>query len=110
MATVSLKVNAAISATATRTSTGTSNIYTAPDNGYAIINVYVSSSNSAAGSVNIGGLPVININTPTGQSRPNLGDAGSWSSLYVGPSQQVALLTVGTPAVVLNISGVEFIN
>ena len=87
-----LKVNAAISASTSISAT----LYTAPANGYAIVNLTASSS-AGGTTITIGGRNVISVTTAT-----VLGQTA-----YVGPSQSV-VATIGTGNA--QISGVEFVN
>lgn len=86
-----LKVNAAISATTSFSGT----LYTAPANGYAIVNLSGSSS---------GGTTLISIG-----GRPALSTTGFiiGQTAFVGPSQSVTA-AIGTG--IASISGVEFVN
>lgn len=86
-----IKVNAAVSANNSSTS-GT--IYTAPANGYAIVNIL---NSNAANTVSIGGQLVISavLINPS-------------NIFYVGPSQAI---TYAAGAInQIRISGVEFVN
>lgn len=102
-----IQVNAAVSAT--RSSNGT--IYTAPANGYAIINCH-----AAAGTggflVDVGGVTAYRFSDTATTASPQSGVSGNAISsvtLYVGPSQTVAISSYsGTK--VLTVSGVEFVS
>lgn len=110
-----LKVNAAVSAN--RTTNG--NFYTAPANGYAILNI--SAVRNGGGDITVGGRTVFQMTQFSGQSEyispgdyyssgiNNAGATSSKSGVYVGPGQIVALSGVaGSPS--FDISGVEFVN
>lgn len=85
-----IKINAAV------TGSGTSGtIYTAPASGYAILNVRLSGSNQG---ITVGGIQTITNQAAT--STPY--------TIYVGPSQAVAVTTDSTGSV--QVTGVSFIN
>jgi hypothetical protein len=87
------KVNAAVSAT--RSTNGT--MYTAPSNGYAILNYYISTNN--AGDITVASNVAAN----------GVSGAPQKGTIYVGPSQVVAAANIaGTTGI--NLSGVEFVN
>lgn len=77
-----IKVNAAVSASGSNTT-----LYTAPANGYAILNAYL----PAAGNITVAGQIVNAV-------------GGNSIAIYVGPGQAVACVSSAS------ISGVEFIN
>lgn len=108
-----LKVSAAIAVT--RTTTGT--FYTAPADGYAIINVFFDMSTSDIAVISIGGVPVCNVNMASGDNSyfPGAYDSASTvirptgsTTYYVGPSQSVTGTLTDSPSV--SVSGVEFRN
>jgi hypothetical protein len=84
-----IKVNAAVG----NTVTGNGTVYTAPADGYAIVNLVL--SGSWGGTVRVGG-------------RDLLSNATTQNTIYIGPSQ--SLVVSSYSAGTLNISGVEFIN
>lgn len=90
-ANTTIKVNGAIDSSITSSAT----MYTAPANGYAIINAVITSSTAGA-SIAIAGNTLIS------------SVLGYPVVLYVGPSQSVvgSISTSGA----MNINGVEFIN
>jgi hypothetical protein len=88
-----IKVNAAVSGSGTAGSGGNANIYTAPANGYAIVQVGVSTG--GFGSWQVGGRAVA---------------AGSTIHFYVGPNQTVTAINGSGFSNTAVCSGVEFIN
>lgn len=129
-ANTTIKINGAVSAAATNITSGTQTLYTAPANGYAIINATLAHTTGNAGSIDlrVGGQlvmstytapsgPFLNSNGFVSASTPfvSLQDTGKHSfterGIYVGPGQSVELFPsgnlVGSTA---RISGVEFIN
>ena len=93
-----IKMNAAVSASSTATFGNT--MYTAPANGYAIVNV-----NKAGGvgnaTITVGG---VRINTATASPL-------AYQSIYIGPSQSFAWSSGAAEAAgMITISGVEFVN
>lgn len=106
---VSLKVNAAISNAVT---SGT--LYTAPATGYAIVNLFITSTSGNA-TIRVGGRDVlqaynpgsehISSNAPVDNGSPGVSGISA-QGIMVGPSQAVTVVGTGT----FQISGVEFIN
>lgn len=111
-----IKLNAAVSATATiTTSSGTSNsatVYTAPASTYAIINLYDVTSTSGAPpspsfAVSVGGRTFYTATTAT---------STQFTGIYVGPGQAVAISSsqgVGagsSTSHTCQVSGVNFTN
>lgn len=119
---IGIKVNNAISAT---TTTNGATLYTAPSNGYAIINLYLTTNNANShfSQVSVGGQPVASnyaVNSANGtsqgsttQSITNSAYANSMSltvlGIYVGPGQSVTFQGSGATSRA-SISGVEFRN
>lgn len=114
---VTLKVSAAIATS--RTSNGTA--YTAPANGYAIINLsFIANGGAGYAHVTVGGQPAQYFYAGTNQyvapkmdgNSSNSGATGSSGNgnctIYVGPSQVVA--TAGMSNAEVRFSGVEFVN
>jgi len=92
----SIKINAAVSAGG---ATGT--IYTAPANGYAIINIFHS-----AGIVSIGTRPVSTVAGANSSFNVNATGGGhSKTGFYVGPGEAVS-----STSNTVQISGVSFVN
>ena len=113
-----LKVSAAVAASGT---SGT--LYTAPANGYAVLNVSILAGGGVGSylTLNVGGNPVYHFYMATASSVIPKNDSGaaagaanassgtSFIQIYVGPSQTVTITNQsGTPTVYL--SGVAFIN
>lgn len=114
-------VNAAVSGTADIVS-GSVTLYTAPANGYAVVNIALGISQNSTGSVSVGGRVVVAMNAATA-------DAGSTvyggrttaqfvsqlygstvTNVHVGPGQSVVLSANGTGAAGGRVSGVSFVN
>lgn len=89
-----IKVNAAIAVTQ---NTVTS-LYTAPATGYAIVNIWI--TNGSLVTLTLGGLTLL--------SNPGT-DALTFYSVYIGPSQALAI-SVNAGGRAVNVTGVEFIN
>lgn len=102
-----IRVNGAIAAS--RSSDGT--IYTAPANGYAIINCHASAGTGGF-LINIGSVTAYRFSDTATTASPQSGVSGNAVgsvTLYVGPSQVVAVASYsGTKG--LTISGVEFVS
>ena len=88
-----IKANGAVAASSSVSAT----LYTAPANGYAVLNLFMSAS---AGSVSasVGGRTVASFAAT---------QSFSYQSVFVGPSQALTC-SIGTGSV--SISGVEFVN
>lgn len=107
-----IKVNAAISAAAT-TGPGLGSqatLYTAPANGYAIVQVF-NSNNIAVCRVVVGGRSVIDLN-PGEPKGDNAAGAIPQITVYIGPSQSLVVENRdgGGNAASMVASGVEFVN
>lgn len=119
-----IKVNAAVSASSAG---APATLYTAPANGYAILNALLSTSNGATEAyLNVGGVPVgwhkssatLGVSSSVSGFTPSTftdtdtlyGFAKGSSSImgiYVGPGQSIAVGGSGCHAFV---SGTEFVN
>lgn len=92
-----------------RSSNGT--LYTAPANGYAIINCYAAAGTGTF-ELLVGGATAYRFSDTANTGTPQSGVSGNAIAaitIYVGPSQAVAIGSYsGTK--VLNISGVEFVS
>jgi hypothetical protein len=125
MATVgfqSIKVNGAVSASVSSGAGTTAPIYTAPANGYAMVNVsmYVTVSGASAGInyVVVGGRRVMTMFVPAslaGVTTPSYDLTStrlvqaSPGTIFVGPGQELrGIVSIGT--IVFDVSGVEFVN
>jgi len=113
MATVSggFRVNAAVNAGQTATSGASPVIYTAPANGYAILNLQVAFT--VSGSVQIGGRTVYTQNGAYVVSAPGSNSATTLTggmTIYVGPSQAITVTSGGVGNNTANVTGVEFVN
>lgn len=100
---VTIKTNAAVSATKSVNTAGTSTdtLYTAPANGYAIINLFVTAFASTTLTITIGGRTISTISAVYTESK----------MYHVGPSQAVVITVTGATGVTTVVcSGVEFIN
>lgn len=115
MATIiqSIKVSAAVGNAITRVSPGTSALYTAPANGYAIVQLYFSSAGAADTSIYIDGFTIARFDAVA--TRP--GDNGIANGVpellgpfYVGPNQVLEFQTRSAVSVDVEVSGVEFVN
>lgn len=105
---VTVKINGAVSGTATA-SGGSATIYTAPANGYAIVNVCIDLSGSA-GSITVAGRKVLVFNSGfLGPIAASSFVAGGFT-VYVGPSQALAIVADAAGYNRAVASGVEFIN
>lgn len=93
-------VNAAISASGSASSSGTTTLYTAPAGGYGIVNVSITAS--AAGDTLKVGTRVVY--TATGATTSSI------YPLHVGPGQALAITAIGGGTVSAVASGVEFKN
>ena len=89
-----IKVNGAVSAS----SGSSANLYTAPSNGYAIVNLTTINSTGTT-SVTVGTRTVQSISSST---------AVYGQQIYIGPSQVIAVTVSATGSA--QISGVEFVN
>lgn len=99
-----IKVNGAVSATASRTSTGTTNLYTAPSTGYAIVNVHINQGGSSNGTVDVNSIAAVTYISATQRDV---------QGIYVGPSQVIRMNHVevsGGTTRTVTVTGVEFIN
>lgn len=111
---VTLKVNAAVSAS---TSTTGTTLYTGPSTGYAMVNICISGATSFNGNIKIGTRIVLDFplsGTLHGSVPGSFNTAGSVSAtssstFIVGPSQAV-LFTITSGSATASISGVEFVN
>lgn len=90
-----IKINAAVSATNSSTS-ATITLYTAPANGYAVIQLH-DTVGGVGNFFTIGGRTVVIGTTAV-------------SGFYVGPSQAVVINRPGAVNSAASISGVEFVN
>lgn len=116
-----VKVNNAVSGSSSasrvnNTGTSTVTLYTAPSNGYAILNLYWTGSTTinnsgATASITVGGAQLYSISGGGSTSSQNV------QTIYVGPSQSIVLsaynsnTNTGTSASSTGyISGVEFVN
>jgi len=101
-ANTTIKVNGAVGTNITITSNTTSGVtYTAPSNGYAILQVAV----SAGGTFQ---YQTILSNRPC---HPPLSANAGYSNIYVGPSQTVQVITTGySVSATISYTGVEFVN
>jgi hypothetical protein len=110
MATVTgttLKTNAAISGSANiNTASGVVTLYTAPANGYAIVQIGIShpASGFTTGTIYIAGRPFF-----SSVGSANLVQNGTFA-YYVGPSQAVTGQYTAATAAIFYVVGVEFIN
>ena len=100
-----LKVNAAVSNTQTRTGNGTTTIYTAPANAYSLVNISQAGVNASGVQFTVGAVTLaFQSATPTTYV--------FLQNVPVGPGQSVAVTisgyTGGTAS--MSVSGVEFIN
>lgn len=94
-----IKVNGNVSATGTAFG-GTVTLYTAPANGYAIIQAYCTSvTGGVSGFLSVSGRAAVNAVSGTGAQ-----------ALYVGPTASVTVTSSGAGNVVFVIAGVEFLN
>lgn len=118
MATVSggIKINNAVNAQVTVSSGATANVYTAPANGYAIVQIYAFDSLNGYATIKVSGKPVYFINgRPPGApnysvSAPDYTGTGT-IIVYVGPSQTLSVQEgSGFHAVTVYVTGVEFAN
>lgn len=92
-----IKVNAAVSATASSTNTS---LYTAPSAGYAIVNLFFSYTSGAGPTI-----------TLDGKSFAVFGAANvTIYSLYIGPSQVLSYIHGGGAVSSLTVTGVSFLN
>lgn len=97
-----LKMSAGVSAQVT-VGTGTSNAYTGPATGYAIIQAFMSTTSAGTITVRVDGRVVFLATAPAVFTTTPL------SGIYVGPSQVVSVQnTTGTT--VWEFSGVAFVN
>jgi hypothetical protein len=92
----SFKVNAAVSASTAATGT----IYTAPAGGFAILNMHLTNPALSGIVVTVGSKNVLVSSL-----------VEVFRTIYVGPSQAVAVPTNGGPGTsVIGVSGVEYTN
>jgi hypothetical protein len=105
-----IKVNAAVSATATTGTTigNQATLYTAPANGYAIVQVRNDSASAACRAL-VGGRNAIEM-AAAEPSADGAAGAVAQVTLYVGPSQSLVVETRSSAAATLVASGVEFVN
>ena len=90
-----IKVNAAVNTS--RSSTG--NAYTAPSNGYAIVNIFLDQTNNAGGNCSISdGSISLGFNDTT------------IFGYYVGPGLSISLTIPLFSAATVYLRGVEFVN
>lgn len=93
----SIKVNAAIS---NQQDASGMTMYTAPANGYAIINISVFNTSANSAGITVDGLQMF--------ASSGISNTYAFGTFYVGPGQSVVSQVGGTNTV--NITGVEFIN
>lgn len=101
------KVNGAVSATDNAGTLNTTTLYTAPANGFAIIQIYFlnSSSGGTATEIRINDLKYYFYQDISVEKTESL------NGVYIGPSQTVKVVfSASTSASLVNITGVEFIN
>ena len=91
-----IKMNAVVNASATNTS-GT--LYTAPANGYALVQVSFSGTGSITGSMDIGSATIFSVNA-----------SYQVNGLVVGPSQSVTYSGTTTGTIFFAVSGASFVN
>lgn len=94
-----IKINAAISATASPTSS-TVTLYTAPANGYAIVNLFCTAYATLLVTTQVGSRVVASFGAVS--TVP--------VTVYVGPSQVLNATASGASGTTVVASGVEFIN
>lgn len=98
---VTLKVSSAVSGTGSNGST----LFTCAANGYAIVNIALSSSNSSSVlNVKVGSRLVFQFQPSASIAAPGV----TYYPIHVGPSQAVTLDGGGGGTV--DISGIQFIN
>ena len=114
----SIIVSAAIAASS---SAGTATLYTAPANGYAIVQISVEFISGSVTSLdfNVGGIAIQKVegsNTSpvrwignTGSDPGNAGRSTLVTSIYLGPSQSLSI-TSNSGANTAIVTGVAFIN
>jgi predicted solute-binding protein len=107
MATVSITISGNVSTTASRITTGSTTLYTAPANSYAILQCGVSlgsSGNSVTSSVVVGSVTVVTVTGTANTVGPTI------TGIYVGPGQTVVLTStnLSSTTAAAAISGVQF--
>lgn len=102
-----MKINAAVAAS--RSSNGT--LYTAPSNGYAILNL-AANAGTAGCDITVGGILVYSFLATASAGAPQSGVSGGQVgsvTIYAGPSQAVEIVNYsGTRSI--GVSGVELVN
>jgi len=102
-----MKINAAVANS--RSSNGT--LYTAPANGYAILNL-AANAGTLGCDITVASILVYSFNATGTTGAPQSGASGGQVgsvTIYVGPSQVVSVVNYsGTRAI--GVSGVEFVN
>ena len=107
---VTIKVSAAVDATATANA-NTQTIYTAPANGYAIVQFAVTTNAGSAGSVSVGSRAMMTF--ASGNTFPTMTASTASMSLpiaYLGPSQEIKITANTGANVTCVVTGVAFIN
>ncbi|HEY9705640.1 MAG TPA: hypothetical protein V6C58_24590 [Allocoleopsis sp.] len=106
---VSIKVNAAVS---NSSSAASATLYTAPANGYAIVQVGIDNGGSGAVLLSVGGLGILNYNPTDNVWNGQNGTGGAFTaltqSIYLGPSQSISYS--GNLGGTVTVTGVSFIN
>lgn len=112
-----LRVNGAVSATTTSNlaSGGNVTIYTAPANGYAIVQLSFNGGTTWTGAtIQVGGQDIIFLDS-SASIQPIIGTTNRVTPLgavFIGPSQSLVLTRTGagSGSITIDVSGVEFIN
>ncbi len=107
-----IKVNGAVSVSGTA-SGGTLTLYTAPSNGYAIVQVSWSVATGSNMRILVGSRIVYYVNESNhpANNGTTIGQGMSALTLYIGPSQTLQISeSAGSGSISAVASGVEFVN
>jgi hypothetical protein len=91
-------MNATIGANATANN-NTQTVYTAPANGYAIVQIYCETMAATSGRCSVGTRTI-----------SGLVSNQSIYGVYIGPSTALTVTSASAANVTINVSGVEFLN